>query len=270
MTGTVVRTAAVTIELLAIPAGLRLRGHGHDHTHLCFLAGGAFDERDARSSRAVGAGTLRRSPAGDEHDILFRAPSRCLLVLVHGNPGGVAFRLPADRAFLATARIGALARELTGCLDAPHDASALHLEVLAMELLAASTPPSGRRAPVPPEWLQRIRDRIRDEPASPPPTSDLAGDAGYHPVYVARAFREYFGMGVGAYARLMQAEHARDLLARSGEPLAQIAAAAGYADQSHLSRAMRRMLGSTPGTVRDRRGRVIHVASVQDSARETA
>jgi AraC family transcriptional regulator len=270
MSGTIVRTANVTIELLDVPAGVHLRGHGHDRPHLCFLAHGAFDERDARRSRGVAAGTLRRSPAGDEHDIQFRTPSRCLLLLVHGNPGDISSRLPSGRAFLATQRISSLSSELTRALDDPHDTSALHLDALALELLAASMPPSGRRAAVPPAWLQGIRNRIRDAPALPPATADLAGAAGYHPVYVARAFREYFGMSVGAYARLIQAERARELLAHSHETLAQIAVSAGYADQSHLTRAMRRLLGVTPASVRDRCGRVIHVASVQDSARDSA
>ncbi|HSJ65723.1 MAG TPA: AraC family transcriptional regulator [Gemmatimonadaceae bacterium] len=267
MTGVVVRTAAITIERLEVPAGFRLRGHRHDVPHLCFLAMGAYAERDARRVASVGAGTLRRSPAGDEHDLRFAAPSRCVLILVHGNPGEIQSRLPPERRFLSSRRIQTLATALSRSLEAPHDASALHIDALVLELLAASMPPLGRRSPLPPAWLEHIRDRIRDAPASPPSTAVLAGDAGYHPVYVARAFREYFGIGVGEYARMAQAEYARRLLARSDEPLAQVAATAGYADKSHLTRAMRRLLGATPAAVRRRTGCALHVASVQDAPR---
>lgn len=262
--GIIAGTTVVTVERLDVPAGMRLRGHGHEQPHLCYLLRGAFDERHGRRRRDVTPGTLRRSPAGDSHDIRFLAPSRCLLVLVQGNPGEIASRLPSHREFLASARIQALARELSIALDSPEDASALQLDAQVFELLAASMPTLGRRAPVPPRWLERIRERIRDAPADAPATADLAGEAGYHPVYVARAFREYFGMGIGAYARLVQAEHARTLLAQSSEPLAWIAARAGYADQSHLTRAMRRLLGATPGLLRQHSGRALKVSSVQD------
>ena len=270
MTGTIVRTPAVTIERIDVPAGMRLRGHGHDVPHLCFLAHGAFEERDRGRSRTVDGGTLRSSPAGDEHDIRFRAPSQCLLVLIHGDPGDVAPRLPAERRFIVTARVRMLARELLAALSAPLDLSPLRVEMQALELLAASGMSARRRSRTPPDWLVRVRDRIRDAPLAPLTTADLAHDAGFHPVYVARAFRDYYGVGVGEFARLVRADRASEMLRASAEPLARIAAHAGYADQSHLSRDMRRLLGHTPAKLRRRRARVLQVSSVQEPRRNPA
>ena len=93
---------------------------------------------------------------------------------------------------------------------------------------------------------------------------DLAAEAGLHPVYVARAFRQHFGIGVAEYARVVRAEHARILLATTEAPIAEIALLAGYADQSHLTRSMRRLLAATPSEIRQLRGRVVQVAGVQE------
>lgn len=57
-----------------------------------------------------------------------------------------------------------------------------------------------------------------------------------------------------------------DVTAESDLPLARVALVTGYSDQSHLSRSLRRLLGCTPAQVRRRRGRIVQVASIQDSS----
>jgi AraC family transcriptional regulator len=268
MTGHLVRTVAVRVEDVEVPAGVRLAGHGHDAPHLCFLMDGEFEERHLGRWRTMSPGTLRSSPAGDEHDLVFRARSRCLLVFIHGAPGGITPQLPAERRFHSAPRIQSLAQAVSRSLTRPRDASPLALEAQVLELLAAALLPQRRRgAAVPPRWLTRVRDRIHDQPEKPPSAAALAADTDLHPVYIARAFRRHYGMGLGEYARLTRAEYARGLLARTTTPLAEVAAVAGYSDQSHLSRSMRQLLDCTPGDLRRRQGHFVQVASIQDTRR---
>ena len=49
-------------------------------------------------------------------------------------------------------------------------------------------------------------------------------------------------------------ERARALLLDGSLPMAQVALDAGFAHQSHMARAMRRVLGITPGALRRERG----------------
>lgn len=253
------QTNAIRVELVDVPAGVRMRGHGHDEPHLCFIAAGAFDERDAAGRhRLAAAGTLRGSPAGDEHDLTFRAPSSCLLVLF--ADGAIEPPAPRERRWLVDERAQRLARSL-GHRVGDADASPLELEMLALELMAAA---SSRRGTETGAWLRRVRERIDDRPEAPPTTRELAADAGVHPVYVARAFRAAFGIGIGEYARLVRAEHARRMLTRASTPLARLALSAGYSDQSHMTREMRRFLGVTPIAVRRGGARIREVADVQD------
>ncbi len=80
--------------------------------------------------------------------------------------------------------------------------------------------------------------------------ADLAREAGVHRVHLARAFRDHFGESVTLFARRVRLEAAQRLIAAGGISLAQAAARAGFADQSHLTRVMRAALGLTPGRMR--------------------
>jgi AraC family transcriptional regulator len=105
----------------------------------------------------------------------------------------------------------------------------------------------GRATPAPP-WLALVRERLHDTGGTAP-VEALAADAGVHRVHLARTFRDHVGVPVTVYARRLRLEAARRHVER-GVPLAQAAARAGFADQSHLTRTMRSAWGVTPGELR--------------------
>lgn len=264
MSGRLVETPAVQLETLRVRKGVRLTGHGHDIPHLMYVARGEYEERHLGRWRRVSPGTWRFSPGGDVHDLVFTASSRCLLLLVHGDPGGTPPPRIAEREFHRNRHLDSLAAVLALTSNRGPDASPLTVEAQVLELLAAAAlaPRPGKHLP-PPPWLNRVRERIRDDPASPPSARTLAVEADVHPVYLARAFRRHFGIGFGEYARLVRSERARRLLAETNAPLSDVALAAGFSDQAHLTRWMRRLLGRTPLDLRRRRGKVSEVSRVQ-------
>jgi AraC family transcriptional regulator len=82
----------------------------------------------------------------------------------------------------------------------------------------------------------------------------LAGVAeavGVHPSHLARSFRCAYGKTVGEYARALRLDWATAQLALEDATLAEIAVRAGFADQSHFTRAFRRQTGVTPGRYRE-------------------
>lgn len=102
-----------------------------------------------------------------------------------------------------------------------------------------------------------VRDRLADELTAPPSLADLAADLGLSRYQLLRAFRTT--MGVPPYAWLAQhrVDRARGLLEAGRRP-AEVATLVGFADQAHLTRWFRRVLGVTPAAYRN---------SVQDAAR---
>ncbi len=76
---------------------------------------------------------------------------------------------------------------------------------------------------------------------------DLAAITGLSRHYFIRSFRREFGLPPHAYVNQLRLIAAKQILA-SGEPPADVAAAVGFYDQSHLNRLFKRTYGITPGT----------------------
>ena len=146
-----------------------------------------------------------------------------------------------------------LAWRLAGELRASDAAAPLAAEGFALELLAATTREARvERSPGrPPAWLRSAEELLRERRADRIGLSELAEAVGVHPTYLARAFRAYYGLSVGEYGRRLRLAWAAAELARGETPLAEIAASAGFADQSHFTRVFRRQVGTTPARYRE-------------------
>ena len=115
-------------------------------------------------------------------------------------------------------------------------------------LFALSGEPAAPR--VAPRWLRSARDLLDGRFDQPVSLRGLAQEAGVHPVYFAAAFRRFHGCSVGEYLRRRRLQYARRRLADPKVSLAQVAAEAGFADQSHFTRTFKRFTGMTPNRYR--------------------
>jgi AraC-like DNA-binding protein len=93
--------------------------------------------------------------------------------------------------------------------------------------------------------IARARQRLDDDPANDPGLASLAAEAGLSRFQLLRAFARELEMTPHAYLVQRRLRVARALL-DAGQPIADAAAAAGFADQAHLTRLFRRCLGYTP------------------------
>ena len=94
--------------------------------------------------------------------------------------------------------------------------------------------------------MQGVRDYMDERCVEPLTLAEISRVAGLSCFYVVRQFRATFGLPPHAYLGMLRLERARTLL-REGMPIAQAAVAAGFSDQSHLTRFFRRVFGMTPG-----------------------
>jgi AraC family transcriptional regulator len=127
------------------------------------------------------------------------------------------------------------------------DVSPLAMEGLALEVLAETS--RGRWAVPerkPPRWLVQARELVYDRFAERLALEEIAGAVGVHPVHLCRVFRQKYGCTLGDYVRKLRMDFASRQLLTSQKSLVEIALAAGFADQSHFTKAFRRSTGMTP------------------------
>ncbi len=185
-----------------------------------------------------------------------------------GTDGGFGYRI----IYLDPARIAAAARALTGrptalpfarepvvddtrLVRAVTDGFATAAEPLALDDLvlrltaylldAAGDPGSGTTRRIDQVAMGRVREYLGSQPAIVR-SDELELIAGLNRYEIARQFRRLYGTSPQRYSLLRRLDFARALLG-AGVPLAELALAAGFADQGHFTRSFKAAFGITPG-----------------------
>jgi AraC-like DNA-binding protein len=178
-------------------------------------------------------------------DVMRRAASE-----IYGKHHGLPFFPTAvvfDRSVLAGFR------RLHAALERP--AGLLEREARLLEFLAdliarfAEIRPAPRAVGSERKAILRARDFLVEHHAENVSLETLARVAGLSPFHFHRVFSEQFGMPPHAFQTQIRVSRVKALL-RSGSPIPRAAAEAGFADQSHLNRLFKRLVGVTPGRYR--------------------
>ncbi len=231
--------------------------HVHDHAFFYLVIEGACEETCGRRTSTCGPSTLVFHPAGAPH--ANRWP----------GAGGRAFHLEISQNRADTIRehspileergefrsgvVPWLAMRLYREFRRQDGASLLALEGMALEVIAeASRRESADRRRMAPRWLDRACELLRDRLTERLSLDTIAAAVAVHPVHLARAFRREHGCSVGEYLRRLRVEAACHSLSTTDMPLADIALASGFSDQSHFTKTFRQYGGMTPGEYRRR------------------
>lgn len=122
----------------------------------------------------------------------------------------------------------------------------LFVESLLAEMLAHVARMRRENVVHPPAWLRRIVEKLTAEYSERLTLDDLSREAGVHPVHLSRVFRKCLGVGIGEQVHRLRIRAACEQMLTPEISIAEISLASGYADQSHFTRAFRRVTGMTP------------------------
>jgi AraC-like DNA-binding protein len=230
--------------------------HAHDTWGIGRIRRGAQRSWSGAGTVEAGPGDLIMVNPGEVHDglpldargrawhMLYLDPALVEAVAAERSVGqGVpAWRPVARDARLAAAFEAWLARLAAG-------AGALACEEAQVALLDPLLRMQAGLAPARPAApsIRRARQRLDEDPARDPGLAVLAADAGVSRFQLLRAFARETGLTPHAYLVQRRLALARARI-DAGATLAAAACDAGFADQSHMTRAFRRVLGFTPAT----------------------
>ncbi|MFJ9818116.1 AraC family ligand binding domain-containing protein [Streptomyces sp. NPDC101151] len=240
--------------------------HAHDEYTVGVCVGGS-EVIDYRGGHIrTGPGTIVVLEPGEMHTggpgtptdgYAYRALYAEPALLVDGTLGGLPhFREPllADPELAAALR--ATHADLSACPDPLEAESRLPWLLTALARRHSTARPLCDRIPGTASLALTVRDRLADELIAPPSLALLAADLGLSRYQLLRAFRTTMGIPPYAWLAQYRVTRARGLLEAGLRP-AEVAALVGFADQAHLTRWFRRVLGVTPAAYRN---------SVQDVA----
>lgn len=232
--------------------------HRHEEAHFVFVLRGRY-ETSAAPPPDGSPPRIVYSPPGTFHRDCFAAGtelSRAVFATLSISPATLADfeteeKLPVKGVCVGESAVP-LVRRLLSEARCPDGLSACVTEELCLELLQRTGVARDAASGGTPAWLLRARDLLRDSAFSFGRRSvgEIARELGVHPVHLARRFRAAFGLAPGEYVRRCRLDRARRMLVGSAAPLAEIAAAAGFADQSHFSNAFRKSFGTSPRSFR--------------------
>jgi AraC-like DNA-binding protein len=185
-------------------------------------------------------------PEGWAYKVLYVDPSLLQDWAQHDGPAPraarwVVFRDPALRAALLAAH-ATLATEPPG----------LALEEKVLTAVAGLTPhlrdaaAAVRRDHGEHAAVRRARRHLLERWDQPVSLVELAGVAGLSRFELLRRFQQQNGLTPHAFQRDLRVHRARAMLSE-GVPAAAVAAACGFADQPHLTRVFKRLVGVPPG-----------------------
>lgn len=231
--------------------------HTHEQFGIGIVERGAQKSLSGRGMVEAGPGDVITVNPGEVHDgtpigdagrawrMLYFAPGVVTELArdIHlGSSGTAEF----DRPVMHDARLAHNVRRLFDQLTTQHDA--LLRDQLLLSVLANVLHATNRHADAAPDAIHLARARIDDDPTATVSLRDLAQDTGLSRFQVLRGFARVTGLTPHAYQLQRRMALARRLIGQ-GLPLAEAAAACGFADQSHMTRQFVRKYGVSPGMV---------------------
>lgn len=229
-------SAGVRLARFSAERAESVRDHRHESAHAFFLLSGEMAQRASRGEVELAAGGARLSGADAVHDIDFGDRGGDCMVL-HFSDCRV-----RGSVFSSDACVTALARRVAGwSMSAAHAPLALLAAKEAASVLSAGPTTT-------PDWLSEAHLRIAS--ASPcTPIEATARAVGVSREHLMRQYYRRYGIAPAQARRLLQLARAATLMGDHGS-LAEVAAEAGFFDQSHMNHAFRAGFGCTPAAFR--------------------
>jgi AraC family transcriptional regulator len=98
--------------------------------------------------------------------------------------------------------------------------------------------------------LQRVLEYVHENISQDLSLFELAAIANVSPSHFKVVFKRTFGLPVHQYIIRQRVEYAVRLISQGNLPLSEVAMLAGFANQSHMARLTRRLIGASPAEIR--------------------
>lgn len=239
------------------PPGAVLEMHAHEWPILAITLGGSLATRIRSRHLACMQSWAWSEPAGEAHANEVQAGGARVLVMEvapdHDTLArAVHSRLLDNITLQRDLNIAADARRALAEIHHGDELSGMVLDSLSLLILSRAARITSRRRfhAAKPLWLLRARDFLHEHFRRNVSLGEVSREVGVDPVTLTRQFKRAFGATPGEYARTCRIDWCLEQLLVTNDPISTIAHRAGFADQSHFTRACAERVGLPPATYR--------------------
>lgn len=238
----VLTTGSLKVAISRYAPGESHGPHTDTHSRVSFLLRGGYGEEGKLGSIRMSPGHVLLKSRRAKHEDVFGACGAEIAAVefLRDDPFDTAqtpdlWRQRADAFAL---------RHAMTFLDAAITGDANAVTAASIDLVANSNENTQRTHA--PAWLSRLHDELEETPLGRVDVAARAKEAGAHPAHASRLFRRCFANSLTEHAQAHSVRRAMAALA-AGATLCDAALAAGFYDQSHMTRVFKRVTGRTPG-----------------------
>ncbi|HEX3819847.1 MAG TPA: AraC family transcriptional regulator [Candidatus Sulfotelmatobacter sp.] len=227
--------------------------HGNEQASVVFVERGQCSKRFGQKTMALSRGSMLLIPPERLQADAFPVTTRFLAAEVTPRflQGIHDAGVKIDEVFqFSNADAADFSSRLLLELCDPDSFSELVFEGILMNLFVCGYRATQCHDPKPASWLLRARDLLHDRAFESLHLHEIAREVEVHPAQLSRDFKRVFGTTPGEYLRRLRLEFAVRQLGETELTLAEIATAAGFADQAHFSRTFRRYKRMPPSEYR--------------------
>jgi len=246
------RDPGAIASLTTLAAGRCVAGHVHSNSYLALHVLGSYRDRGDDGDVSILGPTALFFPAGSAHEMTIGEAGLATVIIEFDS--GVLRRSVHATAGLRRSQswvggvVGRHARQLAHAwLSASPVQRRLDMTFAFLNAALATEP-----SRCTPSWLAHLQALVHAEYRTPN-VARWAKQIGVTRPWLNRAYRYWQGEGLSETIRRRRVEVAAILLESTDLQLADIAASAGFGDQSHMNRAFKKELGRTPAVTRSAR-----------------
>ena len=241
--------AEIGIELATFEPGAHHPNHADRHSRITLVLKGQFREYANAGHASISAGDILFKSRTVRHENHFGNEGVSLLSVVFRNDDKCVLEQSGLQRLWSVQRGSHFLRSGIVLLEAlrANDSSTILTSIADLLAAEAGWEPAGGRAP---SWLNQLKRDLEGVSLSEVDVAQRALAAGVHPAHASRLFRRLYSTTITEHAMYHCVRRAMEMLADQGQTLSDVAVAAGFYDQSHMSRAFSRLTGKTPGRYR--------------------
>jgi AraC family transcriptional regulator len=247
-------TAGLVLTEVHHVHGRKLPVHTHESAYFGLLLDGGYTERFTQRATEYGPFTIGFHPPGLTHEDEIAA---C---------GSLMFCIEVRDIFWRRARQYMTAPKFTPDLCGTmttwlgvrlyqsfraQTLDALQIEEICGDMLERCAQVNLNKEQASPEWVKRALDLLHGSFRTQITLDAVADELDLHPIHLSRVFRKKHGCTMGEYVNRLRVQFVCAKMSQGWPALDEIALLAGFADQSHMGRVFKSIVGETPAKFRE-------------------